>query len=796
MIYQLGQISNRDTQVLYFYRILRHSATDLSAICRYDNPDVYQLSSPISNTIDDGIVYEYRLDCKPTANRIPYLEFSSEIEKDLENIADLYELEVKTDSLILRSHRDNNLENLTVAVYWVPSLAYIQKIQNDILNRLKELKSRATLDNELISQITVNSNYVLNLEGKVPNLVNIGKDSSGLIYDDSGYQLSGSLDTQTLINPPQSLISSLLKSHIGTLTIYHTTTGSRVYQGFYGGCLELSGKFSTLVLKDITSIIFLDDIIADTIIIENCPAVIFRKDIDDEGASQSVGRLEVRNSYLTINQAITIEDIWCYRRSTVVFIKGIIHTIGFIEAGSDLTYVEPSNTTKIEEIRSSTLQGLFYTSNPPEDEPYLDEIFLAQKPISFQRGQVDDPVPISQANVSIYLKHSSGPEPGPGPGPSPGDKIYSPFTDWYWSGDSRTVGIINATGTDGKGYVGEALAKLQQVQTEIETEGTQHNIILWWGVNGLDDGASNYADVYRAIANTVGSTAMVFVGTVGHCPDGTGSGKVDGGGGQSLGPFNEAIAQFNTDLKAALANVANIHILDIDAYITELENDRGPAWLTNDNLHYKPEACQMIYDWVCDQITNVDPGNIPDAPTDTNAGRIWNWFKYANIPNVSNRPELIAGIIGNCQQESYGAIDLLGNNGTYYGPWCESQVGFRNTVTAAGFTFHPYTASPGDDSAAIPTIFNWLTQQDGSWVNWLALVIDQVSSQTGEAGARAFAELFCVCIERCIGGSDAVLDSGVYQIMINEYGGTVYLYQDLGTRRDNAAAIYHRFMGI
>ena len=187
-------------------------------------------------------------------------------------------------------------------------------------------------------------------------------------------------------------------------------------------------------------------------------------------------------------------------------------------------------------------------------------------------------------------------------------------------------------------------------------------------------------------------------------------------------------------------------------------------------------------------------GDFPDAPTDTNAGRIWNWFKYANIPNVSNRPELIAGIIGNCQRESYIAIDLLGSGNGFYGPWCESNENFRTTVINAGYTFHPYTANPGDDSAAIPTIFTWLTQSSSSWTDWLYDVIDQVANQTGEAGARAYAELFCVCIERCINGTDAVLDPGVHQIMTDYYGGTVYDYQHLSERRDNAANIYNTFM--
>ena len=188
-------------------------------------------------------------------------------------------------------------------------------------------------------------------------------------------------------------------------------------------------------------------------------------------------------------------------------------------------------------------------------------------------------------------------------------------------------------------------------------------------------------------------------------------------------------------------------------------------------------------------------GDFPDAPTDTHAGVIWNWFKYAGIPNVSNRPELIAGVIGNCQAESYMAIDLLGCNDGYYGPWCESNADFRTAVTNAGFSFHPYTASPGDDSASVPTIFTWLTQQNPNWTYWFTRHIDMVTNQTGEAGARAYAELFAVDVEICIDGGYVVEDPGVEAAIWDRYDRT-YTYQDLDRRRDNAANIYNTFMGL
>lgn len=613
MIYQLSQVSNRDTQVLYFYRILRHAGTDLGAIYRYDNPEVYQLSQVVEATIDDKTWFEYHLSAKEKSNRIPYLEFSSTDEVELKHIEDLVEVEVKDNELILRGDTDELSENTSVAVYWLPSLAYIDKLQKQIESIIEDLKKRAKKDADLIDKMSVNAGYVMNLKGVVPNLVNIGEDEVGLIYDDSHYMLSGSLDEQTLVNPPQSVVSSLLKSHKGILIISDRLREDKVYQGFYGGCIRLSGLFKTLVLKDITSTLFLDNLTADRVIIENCPAVIFRKTLKEAGYSGKVIRLELRNSYLTINQSIEIRDIWCYRRSTVVMKAGKIHTIGFIEAGSTLFYDTPTSENEIELINGNQLQGLFYASNPPKSKLYLEEIFLAKKPISFQRGTVEDPVPISKAEVSIYLKNSG--TPGSGSGSGLGGRIYSPFTDWYWSGDSRTVQLIAATGTDGAGYGGQALPTLQQVQSEIESQGVQHNIILWWGVNGLGYGASEYANVYKDIANNVGDNAMVFVATVGHCPDGTGSGKCDGGAGQPLDEFNKDIEQFNEDLKSALSGVSNIHILDVAKYIKELEKDKGAAWLTGDNLHYKPEASQMIYDWVCSQITNQQGVPVDDRYT-------------------------------------------------------------------------------------------------------------------------------------------------------------------------------------
>lgn len=657
MIYNLGQVSNRDTQVLYFCRILRHASTNLGEIYRYDKPSVFNLDEAESVTIDSEEMFEYHLEEKEVPSRVPYLEFSCKDETILKHIEDLTELEVKSDELILRGRSDKLTSDVSVSVYWVPSLAYIMKLQKQIEDIIDELRKRYDKDSKLIDRISVNSDYVINLEGVVPNLVNIGKDEDGLIYDDSNYMLSGSLDEQLLINPPQDLVSSILKAQIGTLTIHDMLGESKVYQGFHGGLIRLSGSFDTLVLRDITSIIYLNDLTVKHLVIESCPAVLFRSSIDLEGSSGYVDKLELRNSYVTINQSIGIGTIWCYRMSTVIIRKGTVTSIGFIEAGSNLIYDTPSDFCSISEIRLTKLQGLFYTINPPKKKPYLDEVFLAQKPISFQRSQPEDPTPISEAEVSIYLKHTDS---GTSPGPTPGGKIYSPFTDWYWSGDSRTEQLIRKTGTDGHGYGGQGLSKLIEVKSEIESAGVNHNIMLWWGVNGLQSG---YASVYKEIANAVGDTAKVFVGTVGHCPDGTGSGKVDGGSGQDLGPFNEQIVAFNNNLKSELNGVSNIVILDIYEYVKQLEKDKGAAWLTSDNLHYTSAAYQMIYDWVCQQITNHEASDWENASPEGEADIM---TIYDALRQSGFTRNAAIGALANMKHESGWIAHMIGYNSTYF----------------------------------------------------------------------------------------------------------------------------------
>ena len=789
MIYQISQVSNRDLQLLYTYRILRHPSALLNAMYRYDSPETYVIEKPETVTIEDVEYFEYHIQLTQPMTKIPFLEFDCDDEMNLKHIEDFVEVEVTSSELIIRSTADNLTSPITVTVYWVLSMKQIADILAQIAELLEEDKKRLEAADANIDKMKFSEKPVINPDSLVPNLVKIGTDAVGLIYDDSLFKLTGALAEQRIINPSQDTISRLLKVHNGVLSFTNQRKESRIYQGFSGGIIKIDGIFKNLVLRDIDSAVMLNNISADFVLIDNCQAVLFRKTLDgDAGHSGTIEKMRVRTSNVTIQQEVTIKHLWLWSRALLVQDWGHIQAVRFVDASCTLCHRDGT----IDSFAPSAVQGTYQD---------LDEIWTKQRQLTYVGGQAESQVPVKKVKVTVIVR---GEGPGPSPGPSPSGKIYSPYTDWYWSGDSRTVGMINTVHCAGQGYGGEGLTKLRQVTGEIVSGGNQKNIILWWGVNGLENG---YADVYEQIAQSAGSNSVVFVATVGRVfntrgiPDSEDTiGQEGGGGSTTIEQFNANIETFNTNLKSALSGYSDIHVLDVWDYIENtLMNDYTQLELSagvGNGLHYSGTCYQKIYDWVCSQITNQEPSDIPDAPTDTHAGVIWNWFKNAGIPNVSDRPELIAGIIGNCQQESYGAIDVLGCNNGYYGPWCESNAGFRNYMTSNGFSFHKYTTSPGNQNDAIPYAFTWLTQQSDSWVNWLAGVIDQVSSQTGEAGARAYAELFCLCVERCVDGSDAIQDPGVVQIMHDFYGGTTYYYQYLGNRRNNAANIYHQFMGV
>lgn len=678
MIYQISQVSNRDVQLLHTYRILRQPSKTLNAIYRYDNPAVYALEKPVMIHRDDEQLFEYHIPLSEPTTKIPFVEFDCENEMNLKHIEDFAEIEVTSTELIIRSTADNLSEPIEMRVYWVRSLKQISDILAEISAMIGDAKSRLQDIDSSIDGLRFAEKPVINEDSLAPNLVKIGTDEIGLIYDDSGFQLSGALAEQRFINAAQSVISSLLKVHNGTLSFVNQIRESRIFQGFTGGVLKIRGTFKNLVLRDIESSVILDDIDAHFILIDNCQAVLFCRDLQgNPGSSRNVNRMRIRNSNVAIRQSIIVKELWLWSRALLIQDAGRIEMVRFVDASCTLCHRDGD----IDAFAPSAVQGMYQT---------LDEVWLKQRTITYPGGQAENPIPVQKVNVKIKVT-GSGPSPGPGPGPSPSGKIYSPYTDWYWSGDSRTVGLINVVGCAGQGYGGQGLAKLRQVTGEIVSGGNQKNILLWWGVNGLEDG---YANVYEQIAQATGSNSVVFVATVGRVfntsglPDSEDTiGQEGGGGSTTIEQFNANIETFNSNLKSQLSSYSDIHVLDVWDYIentlmsdyTQVELSAG----VGNGLHYSSTCYQKIYDWVCSQITNVEPSAWESFSP---VGQADIMTIYDGLRQSGFSKNAAIGALANMRHESNWIAHMIGYNSTYFVSYSarsqESLLDYMNNATS------------------------------------------------------------------------------------------------------------------
>lgn len=189
---------------------------------------------------------------------------------------------------------------------------------------------------------------------------------------------------------------------------------------------------------------------------------------------------------------------------------------------------------------------------------------------------------------------------------------------------------------------------------------------------------------------------------------------------------------------------------------------------------------------------------------------IWNAFVQANVPGLSERPEVIAGIMGNIVAESgtcpfkeeattavnkgLGIVQWTGGRRTNV-----ENFMYLNGVDQSKFEAEIHTTSKkcAHDAAFMRTVtmvqVNYIVWElQNTWKDYLKY-LDTVTNKTGEAGARAYAELFCAAFERPTTGTaaDAIQDDGV-RAYVAKIGGTS-TYSGLNRRRNTAAEYYQKF---
>ena len=157
-------------------------------------------------------------------------------------------------------------------------------------------------------------------------------------------------------------------------------------------------------------------------------------------------------------------------------------------------------------------------------------------------------------------------------------RIDSEYAEWFWVGDSRTVGMARGIDID---YIGKVGATISFFRSNAESiyQIRDKTVIINLGVNDLDSRA--YLNLYNSMPDEFLDNNKVIVMAVNPC---------DG----NYQYLNSRIEQFNSDLSAGLDS----RITFLDSYTFLMWN----GFSTFDGLHYTDGTYVDIYNFVFDSL--------------------------------------------------------------------------------------------------------------------------------------------------------------------------------------------------
>ncbi len=221
-----------------------------------------------------------------------------------------------------------------------------------------------------------------------------------------------------------------------------------------------------------------------------------------------------------------------------------------------------------------------------------------------------------------------------------------------------------------------------------------------------------------------------------------------------------------------------------------------PSQMTmyNENgiMYYDPDPCDPVSG-------NSSGGAANTVAGSGNAEQIWNYLASAGLGLT---PEMIAGIMGNLQQES-GFDPFIHNGIGYYGLFQANNGQYADLlaeIEAAGLgqywhvTGTQSTAPPDAVAKAIQIELDYLTKKASRFVasgDSFSFMnnLDKVSAKTPEA----YADLFQVTFEGGVGGATQIQDPVVRQFALSIFG--TDMYQDMDNRYAFAKDVYSKYGG-
>lgn len=227
----------------------------------------------------------------------------------------------------------------------------------------------------------------------------------------------------------------------------------------------------------------------------------------------------------------------------------------------------------------ATLILSYYAWNSVSEENAILSDFLEKQGIpqrSEEQPEPEQPEQQEDAPASVSNEHPPVEEIGEA---YVYPRIDSEYAEWFWVGDSRTVGMSYSVSIDCLAKVGEGIAFFKRNYDQI-TRIRNKTVIINLGVNDVYNSKA-YLDLYNGLPSEFLDNNKVIVLSVNPCSG-------------SYSYLNSSIESFNN----ALANGLDSRITFLDSYSFMMRN----GFVTTDGLHYTSATYVDIYNFVYDSL--------------------------------------------------------------------------------------------------------------------------------------------------------------------------------------------------
>lgn len=347
MRYMINQISNRDTQLLHEYRILRQPSDYLSPIFRDTIQSTQILSgTPTEEVFEEYSLWKFDLGVDLTSDKIPYIEFKTRNESDFRNLQSLIYL----DGNSIFGFIDSFQEPIDVSIYSVDSLGLIEDLIAQYLADLGILNdSLDSLRGKFKDKLGSRVSFVI--AGRDQNLIQFTRQDDELALQDSHYKLVTTLVGQSLVNPSQITLSLIPKVLSHDILITITDGKPRVLQGFTGFTIFIMGN-GNWVFRDVKSTLNIaatskkSDIRAF-----NCSLLYLRSNSEINSNSN---KIELNSAFLHRTNCIVydgfVEKCKAIGQSTLVLVNGSIGLLEYLGPGSTVECLTKNPKFKTQHI--------------------------------------------------------------------------------------------------------------------------------------------------------------------------------------------------------------------------------------------------------------------------------------------------------------------------------------------------------------------------------------------------------------------------------------------------------------